>query len=213
VRSSGTIAAVAVAAALSGCGSGARLDAGEPSGNFTVEVPTASFPASQRLAEHTHLVIVVRNSGTKTIPDVAVTITNPSVGTAAQAFGQLLSTSPTTQGLASRSRPVWIIDRPPGPCSYSCQSGGPGGAVTAYSNTWALGPLRPGGTARFEWGVTAIKAGPYVVQYEVAAGLSGKAKAVLAGGGTPIGRFHTLVRSAPQQSYVNNQGRVIVQSP
>ena len=52
-------------------------------------------------------------------------------------------------GLANPSRPIWIVDRPPGrvqrvPAQLPDGSGSPGGAVTAYSNTWALGPLAPG---------------------------------------------------------------------
>jgi hypothetical protein len=207
-RSSGTVAAAAVLLALAGCGSAARQDANEPSGDFTVDVPIATFPESQRLAEHTHLVIAVRNTGTKTIPNVAVTILSPKEGgVAAQAFGQLISGS--TQGLASRSRPIWIIDRPPGPCTYSCTSGGPGGAVTAYTNTWALGSLKPGQTAKFDWGVTAIKAGTHVLEYQVAAGLNGKAKAVLPGGGQPTGTFKVKVSNAPQQAFVNDRGQIV----
>lgn len=208
MRSSGTIAAVAAIVALSGCGGTTRQDASEPSGNFTVAVPVASFPPSQRLAQHTRLVISVRNTGTKTIPNVAVTITDPTVGNAAQAFGELLA-SGGTQQLASRSRPVWIVDRPPGQCSYSCLAGGPGGAVTAYANTWALGKLAPGSTATFLWGVTAVKAGLHVIQYQIAAGLNGKAKAVLADGRQPIGSFRIRIQSAPQQSYVNSRGQIV----
>jgi hypothetical protein len=136
-----------------------------------------------------------------------VTVISPhNGGVAAQAFGQLLAENQT---LASRSRPVWVLDRPPGPCQYSCHSGGPGGAVTAYTNTWALGPLKPGGTARFDWGVTAIKAGTYVIEYQVAAGLNGKAKAVLASGARPTGHFTVTIHSAPQQSFVNDKGQVV----
>ncbi len=207
LRRSGPIAAIAVALALSACGGQARQDANAPSGNFTVSVPVAKFPTSQRLAQHTHLVISVRNSDTRTIPNVAVTITNPRYGTAAQAFGELISS--TSQPLASRSRPVWIIDRPPGPCTYSCQDGGPGGAVTAYSNTWALGALKPGATATFDWALTAVKPGTFQVQYRVAAGLNGKAKAVLADGGPPLGTFTVHVTTAPQQSYVNGNGQIV----
>ena len=191
---------------LVACGSQARQDASEPTGNFTVDVPVAKFPSSQRLAEHTHLVITVRNSGTKTIPNIAVTILNPKVGVAAQAFGGLLA---DTQGLASRSRPIWVVDRAPGPCTYSCTSGGPGGAVTANTNTWALGALKPGKTATFDWGVTAIKAGTHVIEYQVAAGLNGKARAVLAGGGQPKGTFTVKISSAPQRSYVNDNGQIV----
>jgi len=207
MRSSAGVAAIAALTALAGCGSQPRQDAYEPSGNFTVSVPVATFPARQRLAEKTHLVITVRNTGSKTIPNIAVTILNPlGGGTAAQAFGYLLAPQP---GLASRSRPIWIIDRPPGPCAFSCEIGGPGGAVTAYTNTWALGSLAPGATATFDWGVTAVKAGTHVVEYQVAAGLNGKAKAVLANGNRPTGRFTVHVTSRPQQFYVTNSGRIV----
>jgi hypothetical protein len=192
--------------ALAGCGGQARQDANEPTGNFTVDVPVAKFPSSQRLAEHTHLVIAVRNTGTKTIPNIAVTIRGPKAGVAAQAFGGLLAETP---GLANRSRPIWVVDRAPGPCGYACTSGGAGGAATAYTNTWALGSLKPGKTATFDWGVTAIKAGTHVIEYQVAAGLNGKAKAVLAGGGQPKGTFTVKISSAPQQSFVNDKGQIV----
>ena len=208
---SGIIAITAVTA-LGGCGGQARQDANEPRGRFPVDVTTAAFPTSQRLAEHTHMVIEVRNDGTKMIPDIAVTIVDPTLKppTAAQAFGANLANGGPTANLASLSRPVWIIDTPPGACRYSCRSGGPGGAVTAYSNTWALGPLKPGATAKFVWGVTPVKAGTHVVQYQVAAGLNGKARAVLAGGGgKPWGTFTVRVSPKPQQSYVNDQGQVV----
>ena len=96
-----------------------------------------------------------------------------------------------------------------GPCGYSCQSGGPGSAVTAYTNTWALGRLAPGQTARFEWAVTAIKPGRHVVAYQVAAGLNGKAKAVASDGTAPTGVFHVKVTGRPAQAYVNDQGQVV----
>jgi len=38
-----------LAAVAAGCGSGPRQDADEPSGNFPVQVVSASFPANQRL--------------------------------------------------------------------------------------------------------------------------------------------------------------------
>jgi hypothetical protein len=211
VCSSGTIASVVAVLALSGCGGGSRQDSGEPLGKFPVDVTSATFPTSQRLAQHTHLVISVRNAGTKMIPDVAVTIVDPTLPdpTSAQAFGTYIGGHGATVGLASHSRPVWIIDRPPGPCRYSCQSGGPGGAVTAYSNTWALGPLKPGKTATFDWGVTAIKPGTHTIQYQVAAGLNGKSVAVLAGGGTPKGTFKVTVSHQAAQSYVNDSGAVV----
>ena len=206
-----SVGVVCAAALLAGCGgSGPSEVAGESSGSFPLAVSSARFPASQRLSEHTTLVISVRNAGHRTVPDVAVTLTNPRYGTAAQAFGTLIPGSQAGQPvLASRSRPVWVVDQAPGPCSYSCHQDGPGGAATAYSNTWALGKLAPGQTARFTWHVTAVLAGRYTVHYEVAAGLSSKAVAVSTGRLPLAGSFAVDVSGAPRQAYVNNAGQII----
>src|SRR5438270_6281752 len=59
------VAGVAASVVLSACGGGQRQDVSEPSGTFHVQVTTASFPTSQRLSQHTHLVIAVRNTGNK----------------------------------------------------------------------------------------------------------------------------------------------------
>lgn len=203
---------------LTACGGGARQDANEPSGIFPVSV-TSSFPSNQRLAEASHFVVTVRNTGRHIIPNVAVTICNTSCsyaatktgngeGTSVQAFASKLD----MPNLASDSRPVWIVDRPPNPhgCQYSCQQGGPGGAVTAYANTWALGPLKPGKSMTFDWKVTAVKSGNYKVAWQVAAGLNGKAKA-RTNGKIPQGTFAVKINNAPQQSYVNDNGQVVAQ--
>jgi hypothetical protein len=190
---------------LAACGGGARQDANEPAGHYQVKVLSATFPRVQSLAQHSQLVLELRNSGSNTIPDIAVTIVNPKYGTQAQAFATTISGS----SLASSSRPVWVIDRPPGPCLYSCRQGGPGSAVTAYSNTWALGKLAPGQTVKFAWGVTAVKSGHYQVRYEVAAGLNGKAQAIDSSGKQPTGTFTVTVNHHPRQSYVNNAGQIV----
>lgn len=211
------------ALALTACGGAQRQDAHEPSGRFPVAVEHVTFPASQRLAQRTHLVIEVRNTGTRTIPDVAVTICNVTCaypaprgqGTSSRAFAADIS----QPDLANPSRPLWVVDRPPGPCEYSCAGGGPGAAVTAYANTWALGRLAPGATARFDWAVTAVKAGRHVLAWQVAAGLTGKAKAVLSSGARagarnapPHGTLTVTVRTAPARSYVNNNGQIVTGS-
>ena len=206
-------AGVGVALALSACGGGQNQAASEPNGNFPVNVSAAKFPVSQRLSQHTHLVIAVRNTGNKAIPNVAVTICNVTCaypapkgeGSSSRAFGDDINQS----YLANPSRPLWIVDRAPGVCGYSCQNGGQGAAVTAYANTWALGRLAPGKTARFDWAVTAVKPGKHVVAWQVAAGLNGKAKAVLSNGSAPKGTFAVDVGSAPAQSYVNNNGQIV----
>jgi len=208
VTSFGIVAGIAASFALSACGgSGSRQDAAEPAGVFPVQVTIARFPTVQRLSEHTRLVIAVRNTGRKAIPNIAVTITDPQRGTSVRAFAQYNNMG----GLSNHNRPVWIVDRYPGPCRFSCAAGGPGAAVTAYSNTWALGRLRPGDTATFSWSVTAVTPGVHEIQYEVAAGLNGKAKARLSGGGVPQGRFKVAVSSKPAQQYVDNSGNIVNQ--
>jgi hypothetical protein len=202
------LAGVAISVGLSACGGGTRQDANEPSGNFPVAVDTATFPSSQRLAQHSRMVITVKNTGSKAIPDIAVTITDPKWGTSVQAFGQHVSMA----GLASHSRPVWIVDHAPDPggkCGFSCSQGGPGGAATAYANTWALGRLAPGHSAKFIWAVTAVAPGKYTLHYRIAAGLNGKAKATLVGGGVPQGTFEVNISRAPAQSYVTGSGKIV----
>lgn len=192
------------------CGSSQTRAANEPKGTFPVAA-SAAFPTSQRLTEHTQLVVKVRNAGHKTLPDVAVTITDgtpshPDMGTQVQAFSDALNMS----NLASRSRPVWVVDQSPGPCRYSCKTGGPGAAVTAFSNTWALGALKPGQTAVFDWHLTAVQPGAFVVNWHVAAALFGNAKAVSAGGGgQPHGSFTVRISEAPPRAYVNNNGKIV----
>ncbi len=221
-RSIGPICGVLAALSLAACGSGARQDASEPTGNYTVNVTAASFPSTQRLSEHAHLVLAVRNTGNKTIPNLAATICNVTCaypapkgeGTSVAAFAHSLQ----MQGLADPSRPTWVIDQTPGRCNSGCDAnsvagaGSPGGAVTAYSNTWAVGPVAPGATAKFDWAVTAVDPGRWVVAWEIAAGLNGKAKAVLGNGSRPQGSFPVTIDNAPAQTYVNNNGQIVTTS-
>ena len=203
-RSTAVIGTIGAAFGLAACGSAPRQDANEPKGNFPVQA-SAQWTTTQALSEHTQLQITATNMGNKTIPDIAVTITDGHYGTTAQAFQELLN----MPGLAGASRPVWIVDQGPGPCQYSCHQGGPGAAVTAYSNTWALGSLAPGKSVTFAWHLTAVEAGTHVVNWQIAAGLNGKAKAVTATGGPPQGSFAVKIAHTPTQAYVNNGGKVV----
>lgn len=62
------------AAGLAACGGGERQDENEVEGDFPVEIVSADFAASQRLAKTSDLVLEVRNAGDETIPDLAVTV-------------------------------------------------------------------------------------------------------------------------------------------
>lgn len=227
--SSAVTVAVAAGLTLAACG-GSPQDANVPVGRFRVDIPVKSFPASQTLAKHTSLVIVIRNPGPKTIPDPSVTICNMTCGPATGKWhnppeGQGTTVLPfsvlnRTENVANLSKTVWAIDQAPNPTpcingarnnqSYNCASGGPGGSVSVDSNTWALGhPLKPHGSVRFEWKVTPVCTGKYTVAWQVSGGLFGGPKAVLGNGSVPQGSFTVNINGAPQQSYVDNSKRIV----
>lgn len=170
---------------VSGCGGGGeRQDEDEPRGEWKVGIE-ASFPEQQRLAEQVALRLKVRNTDSRAIPNVAVTVDG-------------FSRRSEQPGLADPGRPVWIIDD------------GPRGGVTAYTNTWALGRVPAGGTKEFVWRVTPVKAGRFEVKYRVAAGLDGKAKAVAEGGERPSGSFTVNVEREPDDARVDpDSGNVL----
>jgi hypothetical protein len=166
-----------------GCGGGERQDANEPSGSFAVAVAKASFPAKQTLAESSELKITVRNTDSKPLPDVAVTVDSFS--------------APSDQvGLADPQRPVWIVDE------------GPVGGETAFVNTWALGALAPGASRTFTWKVTAVQAGTQKVSYKVSPGLDGKAKA--ADPAKVDGSFTVSISKKPAQATVDPETGAVI---
>ena len=74
---------------------------------------------------------------------------------------------------------ICLTGRPCGPC---------------YNDRAAL---RPGETRTFTWQVTAVKSGVHSIKYKIAAGLNGKAKAVVPGTGAVIARsMRTPVRKS-----------------
>jgi hypothetical protein len=208
------VAVLAVIVALAGCGTASPSAAGGGSAQFHVAVTVHTFPSSQRLSEHTHMVIAVRNAGSSTIPNIAATVCNvtcaysaagPGEGTSAAAFASNISGSEA----GNPSRPIWIVDRAPGPCEASCHASGPGSAVTAYANTWALGPLAPGQTKVFDWAVTAVSPGRHVVAWVIAAGLDSSTRAELAYGSTPQGTFTITIHKKPARAYVSDSGQIV----
>lgn len=177
----------------SGCGESTR-DAHESSGSYSVEVVKARFPSKQAMARDTKLTLVVRNSGHRVIPNVAVTLDS------------LYYTS-TYPKLSADKRPTWIVNTGPGAVParpvQTEEVDPPGGGETAFVNTWALGALAPNAEETFVWHVTPVRAGTHTVHYAVAAGLDGKARAALAGGGHPIGKLVATVAPAPPPTHVN----------
>jgi hypothetical protein len=173
---------------VAGCGGGGpRQDASEPSGSYKIQVVQAKFPDRQSLAKRSTLTITVKNVDTKTIPDIAATV---------KSFDQ----TKNDPSLADPRRPQFIVNK------------GPAGGDTAYVGTSALGPLKPGATKTFKWDVTAVVAGKYSLKYAIAAGLNGKAKAVLASGAEPRGVLSGTVSGKAPNAKVADDGKTVVTS-
>ena len=173
----------------SGCGGGGeRQDANEPSGEFPLEIVSASFPKSQGIGQTTSLRITVQNAGQEPAPNVAMTIDG-------------LATKISNPDAADPERPVWVVNQ------------APQGADTALVGTWAFGAL-PGGEKRtFTWQVTATRSGTHTLHYRAGAGLDGKAVAVASGGGSIDGAITVRVTRRPRDLVVDSEtGDVIERS-
>ena len=185
------VAAAALALVSGACGED-RQDADAPSGEFSVDVVEASFPAKQRIAEAATLKLEVENTGSRAVPQLAVIVeTAPAAeGAAPVAFGQAAD----DPSLAASARPVWIVDE------------GPAGGDSAYTNTWAVGPLGAGQTRTVEWDVTAARAGRYTLSWRLAPALEGDVR--LADGETD-GKFAVTIGDEPVPARVGDDGEVV----
>jgi hypothetical protein len=186
--------------AIAGCGGGERQDENEREGNFPVEVVEAQFPQSQKLAKSSDLVVTVRNAGRQTIPNIAMTVNG-------------FDRRKQDPDLADPNRPVFALNGVQVEIAGfpEAKDASPRGCDTAYVNTWACGPLKPNQQKTFRWSVTAVQAGEFKVNWRVAAGLDGKAKAVAAGGGpAPRGSFSGSISDEAPEVRVADDGKTIV---
>jgi hypothetical protein len=178
---------------LAGCG-GTRLDAHEPKGSYDMAVVHASFPTAQAVARPATLDLQVRNTGTRTVPNVAVSVDS-------------FNYRSTFPGNADPVRPLWVIEQGPGaiakPKVETEEVSTGGNATTVYVNTWALGPLPAGQTRTFSWRVVPVTGGTHTVHYRLAAGLAGKARAQAAQGSSIEGQFTVDIAGKPAARHVN----------
>lgn len=184
-RGAAIAAALLAATVALGCGSGEQQDANEPDGTYKVQMSRATFPRLQGLGETAPFKITVRNPGSETIPNVAMTVdgfANPDA----------------VPGAADPQRPIWVVNV------------GPYGGKTAYVNTWALGPLKAGEAKTFTWSVTSTVPGTHTVSYRAAAGLNGNARAVARGGGAPTGAITVRVTRRPRESTVDPETGAVI---
>lgn len=214
---------VLAAAVVTGCGSGPRQDADEPSGKFPVQLVSASFPTKQRLATTSNMTVVVRNPGPKKIPVVSVTVKCYSQGAKGGGGGSPSGQGGDTGGFAYRtsfpgvadpSRPRFVINTVPTRTPRNLDHGrlDPLERSSSFVDTYPLGSLAAGRTVTFRWNVTAVKAGPFRICYRVNAGLDGKAKAVPARAGEPIaGEFRGEIAQKPPQAHIAQDGKTVVE--
>lgn len=199
------LSAVALSGAfVAACGGGERQDSGEPSGDFPVQITKAEFPTHQRLAVTSDLVLEVQNTGDETIPDLAITIsTDPNAD-------ESFSVRSQQPGLANPSRPVWVLEE-----GFPKLGGeiAPAGAETADTKTFSFGSLPAGESRLMVWRLTPVIAGTHTVDYRVAAGLEGKAKAVSPDGGVPQGEFVVEISDTAPQTRVDDSGEVVPIKP
>jgi hypothetical protein len=186
-------AAAAIALAATGCGD-ASDDGDEQAASYRVSLPQTTFPARQQLAHPVEMTIAVRNASDRTIPNVTATLaTGGDAPPGADAFGTQLDDA----GLASRTRPVWIVDE------------GPVSGDTAYANTWALGSLGPGDTREFTWRVVPVRAGSYELRYRLTGSTTGRSQLRMRDGSVPQGSFTVRVSGKPSQVRVTPDGRIV----
>jgi hypothetical protein len=182
-----------------------------------VQITKASFPKHQLLANSANLELAVKNTGSKTVPDLAVTIYTGKIpaGVSATGTGQgsfnVRLNDPT---LAIPNRPVWDLEHgypkvlPPGTKAQDIHKAPSAGAIAAQTDTFQFGSVAPGKTKDIVWHVTPVRAGTYPLHYRVAAGLQGKAKAVTASGGPAGGTVNVTIASRPPETCVKGLRKV-----
>ncbi len=136
-----------------GC-AGERRDAGVAQATYRVALQRASFAPAQRLAQRNTLVITVRNTGQRTLPNLVVTLRG-------------LTDRGGGARNADTTRDLWIVDR------------APAGSETAFEDRWAGGRLAAGESATLRWVLVPAVAGRHEVSYDVAASLAGPARVEL----------------------------------
>ena len=204
---------------LAACGGGGRAKTRtNPSGNFPVTVTKASFPADQLLANGENLRLAIKNTGPKTIPDLAVTIHTGRIkaGVTATGTGQgSFNIRLNNPNLANPNRPVWVLnnDYPkllePGAKVSDLHAAPSAGAEAAQTDTFQFGQVAPGQTKDIFWRVVPVMAGTYPVHYDIEAGLQGNAKAVTPSGGKVRGGFVVTIERKVPETCVTGNGQVV----
>lgn len=189
---------------VSACGGEGSSDVGEPAGTFRAKVTTAEFPTAQRLGQTALMRLGVRNTGSRTIPALLVTVS--IAGREGQTSSLPFAIHDPQPGLAQPDRPVWVLS-----ADYPKRAGdpAPGGAQSFNQKTFNLDALEPGETTEWVWKLNAVRTGRYTLLYGIDVGLSGTAKAETAAGVEPGGSFAVNVSSVTPDTIVTDSGKVV----
>jgi hypothetical protein len=142
---------------LAGCGSSQRQDANAPSGTWSVIVEEWKFPKRQYLGTPTDFTMRIRNTDTRDVPQLIVTIDG-------------LRTVVKQVGAASEVRPIWLTQD----VNYANVTPYNSAVATSYN----LGPLAAGDVKTYTVKLTPLRRGDHKVSYTLAGDLYGKAKLV-----------------------------------
>ena len=197
------LASLALAASLAACGSSSGPD--EAEGTYEMRVARANFPTKQDLGQTSLMRVAVRNTGDKTVPTAAITVS--IAGKEGQASMLPFGIRDPQPDLAQADRPVWVLaEGYPKPSGTTTKRGG---ASTASRKTFDFGPLDAGETVEGIWKLSAVRPGRYTVLYRVDPGLTGAATAETAGGVEPGGSFRVRVTKATPETEVTDSGAVV----
>lgn len=193
---------------LTACGGGERQDGALEEGDYTVKIVDASLDPVQRLGDTTMMGLDIENTGSETIPNLAVTV--KVLGEEGENARDAFAYRDPQRNLNRHDRPIWIVD-----LDYPALKGDPvmGSARTASARTFAFGELAAGETAEAIWQLTPVKAGTYRLSYEVSPDIYGVGTIEAEGGGSPSGQLPVRIRPQPQELRVDEVGRVVRVTP
>jgi hypothetical protein len=199
------LVSLALAASLAACGGGSSSNSGEPEGRYEMSVVEASFPSEQDLGQTSLMRIAVRNEGDRAVPTAAITIS--VAGEEGQTSSLPFAIHDPQPGLAQPDRPVWVLEE--GWPKAGGTTTKRGGATSASDKTFDFGPLKPGRTIEGTWKLSAVRAGRFTVNYDVDAGLGGKARAETDTEVAPGGTFKVEITDTTPNVEVTDSGEVV----
>lgn len=198
-----------VSTGLAACGgTDPSPDIDETGGSYPVDV-RASYPDRQRVSLTSDLVLRVRNDGDRAIPQLTVTVWTGETGVEDPKPEDPFSILADDARSGDRAARVWVPVPgfpkvvPEGERAADLPDDGPaGGAQAAQTDTFTFGRLEAGDSRTLVWRTTAVRAGRYAVNYAVAAGVGGDARAE---GASAVGRIPVRITAAPAGCVVDRE--------